>query len=491
MGKNTFQNAIKPAWDKLNLGDRRRPDEVFPRFKKEDFDALKSKYQQEHGYVIKIPEISDIIHLKPNLLKSPEEIRAEKIKGLNQILASPAPEWVRKYSTAMTFLDDVQDATSVIYPAIAMLSRVLPKVMNRILPVLGWLMLAGDLLNLAIGIGRLPMAGMGGKRLNCKFLNQNPFGKMARLQRAGLLRNYKPGIADLLQVAQTTDNIIGVGLSLGPLVGLIQDAITGAYRYATGEKVRIMHEVPDMFEHEHGARNAIKASAMINTRGQEFSEEIHFWSFIMSSLGGRIYYPYAYEAEITTAVEDPMSIMIPAPYPKDPMTIEVIKNMGLDPLDGYGWPINGEPEISLGDLADYLSENTQASISGYWNRHGNDWYGLTAAVFMDQTLPLALKAFDPDSEIELDDSPMAKVVYTMLKAPLLPIRTMDQIERDNFFEWVNMINHFTNRPPGLMKIKEKFDSMKIPYRQTYPATREPEADLLFDKDLDLSPYNLG
>jgi len=485
-----FNQTYSDAWKILGLNDRRSPTDIFPRSPKKDFDELKAKYHDKHGYVIKIPEVSDIIHIKPNAFKSAAEIKAEKRKGLNQILASPSPDWARKFSTAMTFIDDIQDTTSVIYPAISMLTRVAPKIMKRILPVLGWMMLGGDLLNLLIGIGRLPVAGMAGKRLNCDVIKHNPFTKKARFDRTERLRNYKPGLADLIQVAQTTDNIIGVGLSLGPLMGFMQDAIFGAYKYVTGERVRISHEVPPMFEHESAGRRAMQSSALINTRGQEFSEETHFWSLTMGALGGALFLPYAHDADLSIAVEDPMSIMIPAPYPTNPITLEVIRDAGLDPARGYGWPINGSPEISLSDLTDYLVEHTQASIGSYWRRHDKGWYGFVTALCWGQILPMAIKAFDPGMEVEYEDSEIARVGFSMLKAPLIPTRFLTIEEKREFFSWVMMISEFTGRPPGVMAIREKLTSMGIPYRESYPTTREPEADLLFDKDLNLSLYSL-
>jgi len=488
MAQQSFNSRYSDAWSRLKLESRRRPDEVFPRFKKEDFDNLKQKYTDTHGYVIKIPQIDDIVHVVPKSLKTLDDIKQEKRQGLSQILASPTPNWARKYSTVMTYLDDIQDATSLIYPAISMLARWAPKVMGKIIPTLGWMMLGSDLLNLAIGIGRLPMGGMAGKRLNCEVIKHNPFTKKARWDRANRLLKYKPGIADLIQAAQTTDNVIGVGLSLGPLMGFIMDAAFGAYRYATGERVRFSTEVPIANEHEVGGRNALKASALINTQGQTFTDDQHFWSLTMGAVGGRLFLPYCMETDIAGSVEDPMSIMIPADYPKDPLTIEIIKERGLDVDAGHGWPINGAKEMMLGDIFDYIVQNTQDSVTGYWNRHPKDWNGYVTAICWDQILPASIYAFDPGVEPHYEDSEIARVCYTCLKAPLLPTRKLNEGELEDFFRWVKMIYEMTKRPPGLLAIKEKFDAMKIPYREAYPTTREPEADELFPPDLNINQY---
>jgi len=484
----TYNTALSMAWSKLGLRERRTPTEVFPRVTKKDFEDLKNEYINKHGYVVSIPEISDIVHLTPKEFKNIDEIKAEKRKALMRILASPAPEWAMKYSSIMTILDNYQDATSLIYPAIAMLSRWAPKVMGKVLPILGWMMLVGDLLEFVIGIGRLPLRGMGGKRLNCEVIRHNPFSKKARVSRIWRLRNYKPGIADLLQVAQTTDNVIGVGLSLGPIMGFIQDSIFGLYRYLSGEKVRWSYDVADMFEHEQGGRKAMMMGALINSTGQVFDEETHFWSQVMMALGGRLYLPYCHENDIAGVVEKPMDILIPAPRPTDPITIDVIKEEGLDVEEGIGWPMNKEPQISLSDLTDYISQNLQNGIMGFWRRHEKDWLGYVSSVALDQIWGPSIMAFEPTCEIEWEDPPLSRVVFTMLKAPLLPKRHFTQGEAKEFIDWVNAIYEVTKRPPGLIQIQDKLDMMGIPYQTFYPPEREPEADIYFPKDLEITKY---
>ena len=276
-----FGKSYSDALMKLHLGDHNRPDEVFPRFEKQSFDALKKEYTDKYGYIINIPTLEDVIHLEPNLVKSAVEIKAEKRKGLMNILASPTPDFARTYSSIMTYMDDIQDGTSIVYPALAMLTRLAPKVFGKILPIAGWMMLGTDLLNFLLSVGRLPFSPMGGKRLTCHFTKNNPFSKTSQYLRKERIRNYKPGVADLLQVAQVTDQVTGVGLNLGPIMGAVMDIGFGAYRYLKGDPVRFAFDVPDMFEHEKLAGRALTATGIINSTGQTFDDETHFWSLVI------------------------------------------------------------------------------------------------------------------------------------------------------------------------------------------------------------------
>jgi len=487
----SFSSVYSSAWRQLRLSDRKRPDEVFPTFTKEDFDTLKSKYQEEHGYYIRIPKLEDMIHWKPQLLKSLEEVKAEKRQGLMNILASPAPEWARMYSTIMTWMDNIQDAGSVVYPGFSMLLRWAPKVFGKVLPIMGWIMLGTDLLNMAIAVGRLPMTGMGGKRLICDYFRQNPFTKKAQWLRKERIKNYKPGVADLIQVAQTTDNITGVGLSLGPLMGFIQDAIFGGYRYLTGERVRVGFDVPDMWEHEAGGRKGLQAMGLISSSGQVFSDEIHLFSYIVGATSARLYTPWAHQVDIVSAVENPMDIMIPASYPTNQTTIDVIREEGLDVESGIGWPYNEGKEISVNDLWDALMPTTRDTFRDYSIRHSKDWFGYVPANMLDQVLPSIGWAFDPTGEIEYDDTPEMKTLFRMIKGELLPTKLPSERAGLEFMDWLKRQFFDIGKTPGLMAIKEAFERFEIPYRESFPTERLPEADEYWPKDLDINQYNMA
>ena len=475
----TFNQAWGDAYSRLKVPRGDRSQFEFKRYEKSDFDALKQAYTEKYGYTIKIPSFDDIIHLKPTLMKTVQEIKAEKKEGLMNVLASPSFKWQRTYSTIMTYLDDIQDAGSIIFPAFQMLWRTAPKVFGKVLPFMGWALLGFDLLNFAIGVGRAPMTPMRSKRLVCEVIKTNPFSKKAQWERKDRIKFHKPGFADALQVLQTTDNITGVGISLGSIMGFGMDLVAGGYRYLNGERVRIGFEVPQANLWELNAAKAMKATGIIGSAGQTFSELQHFWTYAIGLISPLIYGAYANSCDFLETIETPMDAVIPAPIPTDPLTLEVIKEAGLNVNDGVGWPFTGEKEISLNELSDHIALNSRDVFRDYIFRHEKDWYGFAVAYLWDIALPFIMEGIDPTGTENYEDTPMSKILYRMAKYPLLPLPGTTKEQWAAFESWVNDYHEFYGRAPGIQEIQYKFDNLGIPYKESYPTTLDAEGEKIW------------
>jgi hypothetical protein len=462
------------AWTKLGIGTREKPGEIFPKFNKKDFDDLKDQYNKLYGYTIRIPQFDEIIHLTPDALKSDQTIKAEKKEALVRILESPAPDWARKYSTVMTWIDDIQDTASVVYPLLHLAFKVAPKFASKWIPIAGWLLAGYDILNLLNAIGRAPLTGMKAKRDFCTFFKQNPFGFWARYERAVKIRNWKPNWADAIQAAQVLDQFTGMGLSLGSIMGLITDSAFGAYRYVTGQPVRFSFDPPDIGTLELMGSKGLKAAAAISSQGQVFSENQHFWTYVTASLSAMALSGTFIDEGLTDLVEDPMNIVLPAPEPKNPFTISVIEEMGLKVEDGVGWPFNGKKFISVNDYLDSTAEPCRSNFISYCIRHSKDSYGLVAAYSMNYLIPAVISSIEPDSKFIIDDTTEMKIFWKMVKAPLLPTGTVTKEQSDKFWAWVNDITEINEKEPGIQAIQEKFDLLGIKYITSYPDTPGPD-----------------
>lgn len=135
------------------------------------------------------------------------------------------------------------------------------RVALRLLPFVGWLLLAADLLNLLNLLGLLAMpayallcsgpaealaAGVPAvvfknalKRETWAMHALNPFSRQARAKRLAKAAKGVPGFGALLEVAQTTDQLFGYGISLGGIVGMGLEAMFGAVRASRGESVSV------------------------------------------------------------------------------------------------------------------------------------------------------------------------------------------------------------------------------------------------------------
>ena len=216
------------------------------RFTVKDFDELKAAYVAKYGYQSAVPDFGDIVHTKLPGLMSDQEKKDLKMKHLQQILASPAPDLARSYGSVMTWIDNVQDAMTVGVVAAHLLIRLAPKIMARFVPGLGWALLAYDVLNLVNLLARTPMNPLGIKRNTCKVIRDNPFTRKAQKGRIQKLLDMKVGFGALLETLQTLDNVAGVGLCLGGVVGYIQDMGWGLYRKATGARVTSTWDMPQV-----------------------------------------------------------------------------------------------------------------------------------------------------------------------------------------------------------------------------------------------------
>lgn len=144
----------------------------------------------------------------------------------------------------------------------------------RFVPVLGWVILASDLLNLLSFAAMMATpvyallcggpqaalaAGVPGalfkqslKRETWRAHNLNPFSRTARASRALRAAGRLPTLSNLVEVAQTTDQVFGIGLSLGGLVGLLNGATFGLYEWSQGRSVsftgppEVARAVPDL-----------------------------------------------------------------------------------------------------------------------------------------------------------------------------------------------------------------------------------------------------
>lgn len=471
---NTFSKTHAAAWSKLGIGSREKPGEIFPKYTKKDFDQLKSDFNKEYGYTIRIPQWDDIVHLTPDALKTKQEIKAEKKEALTRILESPAPEWQRKYSTAMTWIDDIQDTSSVVYPLLKGLFKIAPKAFAKAAPIIGWLSTAYDILNILTAIGTAPLSPMKGKREVCKAWKNNPFSKEARLSRINHIKNWKPNWADAIQAAQVSDNLFGFGLSLGGIMGAITDSISGAYRYLNGEKVRWSFDPPDVGDLEKLGSRGMKAAAAISSQGQVFSETQHFWTYVTAALSSMLLSGWYHDNEISDIVQDVPNVALEAPTPTNPNTIEVIQEMGLSLEEGTGWPWNGQKIISVADYLDATAEPIRSNFHDFSMRHSKDSYGYVAAMAMDNLLPQTLLAVDPEAELEMDDTPFMKAIWKMIKAPILPARIMTDKEMNDFGGWTEAYYNAYEKAPGILEIEQKFKDLSIPYITSYPD--KPTAD---------------
>ena len=449
------------------------------RFTTQDLDELRAAYVQQHGYAIAVPDFNDIIHWKSPEAMTEGELKNLKMKRLQQVLASPSPEIARAYGSVMTWIDNVQDAMTTGVVAAGLLIRWAPRVLARAVPYLGWAMLAYDIMNITNTIARTPMAPLGIKRRVCEVVRDNPFTKKAQRSRMDKLKNMKPGFGALLETMQTLDNVAGVGLCLGGVVGFLQDTVFGAYRKITGEEVKAGWDMPKVDMREFLATQGQKGAAMINSGGQTFDDELHFWTYVTAAGSSVITAPLMEEGNLWEIIPDPMTTILPAPRPTHPLTLAVIQEAGLDVDAGVLWPANGLKKISMDELTDWQAPRLRESFQNFCKRHQHDWYGFVAACMTAQANDAIFDSIDPGADKTETYIPAIHVVMQMTKRGVWFVETPTKEAWQPFEDWCDRFWSHYGDYPGVKEARNKLDLLGIATTTTKPKTYDAETQRLF------------
>ena len=406
------------------------------RFTSEEFDRRKAEYNAKYGYTVNIPGFSDIFKLgldRPptekelSLYKSdrPGELserRWEQIKAYKQkkkdsflrMMASPTPTWMQNIGTAMTFLDDMNDTLGTLAVVARFAAHMLPKTLGKVLmgPA-GWALTAADIANIGMTLSRLPIRMVTIKAGYHKGLAMNPFSKKARVERAAKLRRVSLSKGEAIEALQTTDNIFGVGLCLGPILGLAQDIIFGAYRVTKGKKVSVSADWPLLAPHEAMGMRYFKAAQQLWTGGQELSDDDHSRSTLAVNAATQLAYPLIQSWHPVDKISNINDIEIQAPIPTDPTTIELFQNERIDPRRHRGFLHVNREFVTPTYLWDANEPIINESFHEYCNRNKHSQQGLMAGQTAVETIQNMLSLMEGEDQVQLDYSFTEKAIHKM------------------------------------------------------------------------------
>ncbi|GAH89250.1 unnamed protein product, partial [marine sediment metagenome] len=214
---------------------------------------------------------------------------AKKKESFLRMMGSPTPTWIQNIGTTMTLLDDTQDALSTLSVVCRIGAHLVPKAAAKaFMGPAGWALLAADIANVAMTVMRSPLTLIAGKGDLSKATTTNPFCKEAKVSRARRLKKIKPSKGELIEGLQTTNQVFGIGLSLGPIVGAVIEAFTGPYRVLAGEKVKVKWPIPDLSYLEEGAMRGLLDAQVLNNGGQELSDEDHTKTYLVANMATQV-----------------------------------------------------------------------------------------------------------------------------------------------------------------------------------------------------------
>ncbi len=420
-----------------------------PKFTNSEYREAKSKYVAKNGYTITIPALSDIFkfgnpapmtdkertdwrrgNFEDFSMKRLSELEVDKQHKkdlMMQMLASPTPEVFAQLGAVLTAVDDAQDAISTL-GAIARLSRkIAPKALAKLITgPLGLLLTVNDILNLVTGVGQAVTFAGFAKRTKDGFTASNPWSGKAKLKRWRKLRKWKPTFADVIQAAQTTDQIFGIGVSLGPIVGLAQDLFHGAIRSSVGMKVTIKfspHSVPEWIKTSY---SAIKSIPLMLYLPWNSPDETILMCMQAQAMAQEAIMPYQQSWNPLDTVNNLEAAEIRCPIPSHPTTLWAMKDMGINIQDVIGWPGINKTWASPDEITEYYAPRITSGLKRFVERHNHDSMGVLACSIAADSAPYQLANFVGEADVEVDYTVASKLASALLLTKTIPLPEAEQ-----------------------------------------------------------------
>ena len=446
-----------------------------PRFTDAQFKELRKKYIEKNGYTVTIPALSDIIHITKFKPMTAEEkrlwkarkyddippgrradIRAEKARKKAKFLAmlgDPSPDIAQSAGAILTAIDDAQDAIATIACLGLIVAAVIGgPVAAAVLGPLGLILGAASLMQMINPYSHIrkllktSSTGRGAKKNLEKLTDKNPFSKKAKLKLAKRLTKFKPTIGNALEALQTTDQIYGVGICLGPIVGFAQAALSGVIRTASGQDVDWKVGWPKKSEAEKKAAIAAIAASMTNMQTWMSDKDDEMRSIVSASLAMQVLHDPLTEWNPIDHIEDLGSYLVQAPGPEDPLTLEIMEEEGIPPEKLSVWPGTNKQWLSIDDIQERVQEKAAANLRHYAEQNLHDlaaWNALNAA---DDFAMNFLSAMEGPDQIVIDYIRTERIVITILDNGWIYPENITLAQVRKFEDWCEVHEYMDTSP---------------------------------------------
>lgn len=430
-----------------------------PRMTDAEYEKKKAEYVAKYGYQITIPGFEDIVHLpieKPMTLEedrlwkakkfdlfSPE--RYEELKYIKKRrkerylarLGSPTPEFLRTRASWLGSLDDAEDAMSTLACLGMVATRVLPKwAADAVAGPTGWLMVAADILDLATLIIVPEQLPLNRKRAQDKLTESNPASKKARAKRAKKLRDCKLNHGDLIEALQVCDNVFGVGLSLGALMGAPLQIIAGNVRWITGAPVKVKYPVPDM---SHWVRAGKKlASAAWDSMTTPFGTDDNQVTrhLVGLNIAAQLEHTHLSDWNPLDGITFPSAVETHAKIPTSTFAREILEEEDPEGLTKIGHPSTGQRWSTYNDLLAAGKDIANDNFKRYCERNRHNFMGFAGAINATESLFYNVEALEGEGSMEYDYTAMCKTTHSLLSQGYRFPAKLTRTQKQAFLTWI-------------------------------------------------------
>lgn len=379
-----------------------------PNFSDDEFDARRRKAVKESGYKVRIPGLEEILHLpaeEPMTVEEEKEwrkpghgniplARKRELENMQKVrrdryqamLRDPTPDILRSRSSIMAAIDDAQDVLSTVGVLGRLLLPVLPRVIAGVVggPI-GWIMTGALLLNLMTNLMTPGIPSREAKRRHNRLSQHNPFTQKGRAGMARAVADRRLHSGNLIEAAQVTDNIWGVGVCLGPLMSLPATIGSGLFRMATGEDVE-WSIPPTNWPHWRAVAGRAMHSMSAFWGDAPFLSDDETAAMVFAGHFAQQAFP-ATEVlcEGVANVKDVHNLETCAPSPTNLLTREVIEQAG-DNVDRYvQWPSTGEKWSNINTLTDKTLPKAMAQIHDFYDRNSHNLLGYYTGAYAGES----------------------------------------------------------------------------------------------------------
>lgn len=416
---------------------------TIPKYTKEEFRKLKAKYVAKHGYTITFPGLYDIIKLPIEVPMTEQEVKDWKARRYDKfsenrlyeirkmkkkrkdkfmsMLASPAPEVINNVGSFMLAIDDAQDCLFTIGGLGIAAARFSPPSVAAVLALpTGAILTAASALDVIQSIGKKGLPGIESKRAWQKKTGIDPWSKKGRIAYAKHLIKTFPKKAFLIQALQTTDSVFGVGLSLGAIVGLFIDVVSGPVRRIYGDKVTVTLPIPTYDEFCKAAQYYGRTTAAYFYPGVQTSDEEVLTMMMAHWLSQVALYSDTKDKPGWENFNNLDDLELQMPLPTNPLTLEVMAEEGIKPEDVCNWPHSGKRWAAATEIAEEYEKPCQDYFEEYMGMHDKDWIGYIFKTLACDATFYTMAIAEGEDQVRYDYTATSKACSILLENRMYP-----------------------------------------------------------------------
>jgi len=446
-----------------------------------EFNELKRKYVEKYGYTLTIPGLEDIFHFKAEKPLTPleqhhwrnknfkyfsadryEEIRYMKKRRQEKFLSmlgSPSPNIFNSRSAIITSLDDCQDALSTLSAIGTLAYMGSSEAMKRFIRgPLGWLMTAENGLNYVTKKLTPERRMSDTKKTTEKTTKKGQKARQAKIDKTARMLKAGKWQGKLIEALQTTDSIFGTGISLGALMNLPVDFVSGFVRTVAWQKTDVKFPSIDIPHWQRVARKAVRNWLSFEGAPEKyFTDERHSPVIRTEHTGGIS--SVLSDSDIEQAhvalflatqtmhsmvdIYDPSEINVPhedlelkAPIPTNILTLEVIKEAGDDPEQGSAWPATGDKWSNARDLVEESSKNVTANFNSYCERNAHSEIGRCIAEYSVDASLYNCESFAGTGTVQIENVPTYRAINSLQNLNFCVDQDLTSGQKQTFSEYL-------------------------------------------------------